>query len=44
MDRDTYWLRIGHLRLTKLPWTIELLNIAVQMIVTLKATSVDEYK
>ena len=30
MAWDTYWLRIDHLRLTKLPWTIELLNIAVQ--------------
>ena len=27
MDQDTYLLRIGHLRLTELPWTIELLTI-----------------
>ena len=34
MDRDTYWLRIGHLRLTKLSWTIELLGTVEWPIVT----------
>ena len=30
MERDTYLLRIGHLRLTKLPCTNDLLNITAR--------------